>query len=184
MERNLTRTSKFLSLVLRHSPERIGLALEHGGWASVSELLRLANESGHSLTEDALFRIVEENDKQRFSLTPDRTWIRANQGHSIQVDLGIESSEPPEYLYHGTAKKNLVSIRRDGLLPGKRQHVHLSLDEATAVAVGSRHGSPVVIVIESGVMCQAGLEFLLSSNGVWLTRHVPLQFIRFPSSAA
>lgn len=180
MDRDLARTSKFLSLVLRHAPERIGLVLAHGGWASVPELIRQANSSGHPLTEQTLHRVVAENDKQRFALTPDGAWIRANQGHSIAVDLGLEAVEPPETLYHGTADRNLESIRRQGLLPGKRQHVHLSTDEDTAVKVGGRHGKPVALAIKSGAMHRAGEAFFLSANGVWLTRHVPARFIAFP----
>ncbi len=179
-----TALSKFLSLVLRHSPERIGLTLEHGGWASVPELIRLANTAGQPLTETLLHQVVAENDKQRFALTPDGAWIRANQGHSIHVDLGLDPVEPPEQLYHGTALRNLDAIRRDGLLPGRRQHVHLSPDERTAVEVGRRHGAPVALRIEAASMYEAGAEFFLSTNGVWLAQYVPARFIRFPSAVA
>jgi putative RNA 2'-phosphotransferase len=184
MDRQLVGTSKFLSLVLRHSPERIGLTLEHGGWASVPELIRLANDAGHQLMEQLLHRVVAENDKQRFALTSDGAWIRANQGHSIQVDLGLDPLEPPESLYHGTATRNVDSIRRKGLLPGRRQHVHLSPDERTAVQVGRRHGTPVVLLVDAGSLHRAGAEFFRSSNGVWLTSYVPAAFIRFPRTAA
>jgi putative RNA 2'-phosphotransferase len=184
MDRRLVRTSKFLSLVLRHSPERIGLTLEHGGWASVPALIRLANRAGHHLTESLLREVVTKNDKQRFALTPDGTWIRANQGHSIEVDLGLDPLEPPEYLFHGTAEDKLGSIRRDGLLPGRRQHVHLSPDEFTAVQVGRRHGVPAVLRISAASMHEASCEFFLSANGVWLTAYVPVRFICFPRPQA
>ena len=165
MDQQLVRSSRFVSLVLRHAPERIGLTLEHGGWASVDQLVCLANEAGHELSEQLLCRIVAENDKQRFALTPDGAWIRANQGHSVEVDLGLDALAPPENLYHGTARRWVASIRRDGLLPGKRQHVHLSTDEPTAIRVGSRHGPPVVLLVTAGAMHRAGGEFFLSANG-------------------
>lgn len=178
----MVRTSKFLSFILRHKPGEIGLTLEHGGWASVSELLRKANDSGLVMTEAELFRVVAENDKQRFALTPDRAWIRANQGHSIPVELGLESREPPERLFHGTATKNLGSIRRQGLLPGKRQQVHLSSDQATAIKVGSRHGAPMVITVRSLAMHEEGFAYFMAENGVWLTDCVPFRFLTFPDN--
>ncbi len=180
MRKQLTRTSKFLSLVLRHDPGRIGLELDHAGWASVEQLLRLANESGHPLSPDALHEIVETNEKRRFAFSEDGLRIRASQGHSIGVDLGLEPVEPPEQLYHGTATRNLNSIRRAGLVSGNRQHVHLSADPEAAQRVGSRHGKPVVLVVESGRMQRCGSTFLLSANGVWLTDHVPPHEITFP----
>ena len=177
MERHLVRTSKFLSLVLRHDPGRIGLTLDAAGWASVPELLRLAGEAGHPLTPELLEEVVARNDKQRFSLEPDGLRIRANQGHSIPVDLGLEPVIPPEILYHGTATRTLDPILEQGLTPGTRQHVHLSPDEPTAVKVGQRHGKPVVLRIRALSMHEAGHTFFLSVNGVWLTAEVPPEFI-------
>jgi putative RNA 2'-phosphotransferase len=180
VDRHLIRTSKFLSLVLRHRPEQIGLQLDTSGWASVDELLRLANAAGRRLTRAELQEVVAQNDKQRFSLSEDGARIRANQGHSVPVDLGLDATRPPELLFHGTALRNLRSIQRGGLHRHGRQHVHLSPDEATATKVGARHGKPVVLTIEADSMHRAGLEFFLSANGVWLTEHVPARFIRFP----
>lgn len=180
MDPKLVPISKFLSLVLRHAPEKIGLTLEHGGWASVEDLIRKATDAGWSLTLPLLHGVVAENDKQRFALTPDGAWIRANQGHSIDVDLGLEAVEPPALLFHGTAERNLDSIRRQGLLPGRRQHVHLSLDEATAITVGGRHGKPVVLRVLSGAMHGKGGTFYRSANGVWLTDQVPARYLELP----
>ena len=180
MERELVRLSKFLSHILRHRPQRIGLTLDDAGWAEVDELLTKANEAGRSVSREQLERVVAESDKQRFSLSADGRRIRANQGHSIDVDLGLEPQVPPELLYHGTATRFLDSIRREGLHPRKRRHVHLSRDVATATTVGQRHGRPVVLVVEAGRMYRAGLELYLSANNVWLTEQVPPEYLRFP----
>jgi putative RNA 2'-phosphotransferase len=145
----------------------------------VEELIRCAAAHGRKLTAALIEQTVASNDKQRFALSEDRRRIRANQGHSIEVDLALTPREPPEMLFHGTATRFLASIRAQGLLAGRRQHVHLSADEATAVKVGQRHGEPVVLRIRAGAMHQAGRAFYLSANGVWLTEHVPNEHIEF-----
>lgn len=180
MERELVRLSKFLSHILRHRPQRIGLTLDSAGWADVDELLAKANEAGKAITREQLERVVAENDKQRFSFSENGRRIRANQGHSIDVDLGLEPQVPPDLLYHGTATRFLDSIRHGGLNPRNRQYVHLSRDAATATKVGQRHGQPVVLVVEAGRMHRDGLKFYLSANKVWLTAQVPPEYLRFP----
>ncbi len=179
MDKKLVRTSKFLALVLRHEPQRIGLALDEGGWASVLELIERASSAGVTLTADSLKEVVEQDDKGRFSLSEDGLRIRAVQGHSLPVDLGLDAVEPPRVLYHGTAKRFLTGIRDQGLASRGRQHVHLSPDEQTARRVGQRHGKSVVLRIQSGEMCADGYEFFLSENSVWLTGEVPPQYIDF-----
>lgn len=174
---NPRRHSKFLSLVLRHRPEEIGLTLDREGWASVEELVQCANRNRLAMTAEIIREIVETNDKQRFSLSPDGTRIRANQGHSIPVDLGLVSVEPPENLYHGTVSRFLGAIFRDGLLPGSRQHVHLSENKKTATKVGSRRGKPVILRIRAADLHQQGEPFYRSKNGVWLTARVPSEFL-------
>lgn len=181
MKTNLVKVSKFLSLVLRHEPEKIGLSLNENGWAKIDDLLILANEKGTSLTHSLLDQIVAENDKKRFEISEDGLRIRACQGHSIDVDLALTPVQPPEVLYHGTASRFVDSIRTGGLHSANRQHVHLSLDMDTARRVGQRHGNPVVLMIRSEAMAAAGHSFFLSTNGVWLTEQVPVEFIRFPS---
>ncbi len=176
----LIRTSKFLSLVLRHRPEVIGLALDEGGWASVEDFLELAKAAGHPLTMAHLREVVEKNDKRRFMFDATGARIRAVQGHSIPVSLGYESGTPPALLYHGTAARNLASIRAEGLTPQGRNYVHLSGDEKTAWQVGRRHGRPVLLVVRAGEMVQEGLRFYQAANGVWLTAHVPVAYIDFP----
>ncbi|MEW6742146.1 MAG: RNA 2'-phosphotransferase [Planctomycetota bacterium] len=180
MARDLVRVSKFLSLILRHKPEEIGLELDGNGWADVEELIRLSKQSRCPLTRPLLEWVVAENDKQRFSFSEDRRRIRANQGHSINIDLALSPSRPPDLLYHGTASRFLDSIRTAGLNHGTRQHVHLSLDAATATRVGQRHGRPVVLVVRAGEMFAAGYAFYLSANGVWLTEKVPAEYLVFP----
>lgn len=179
-EKHLVRTSKFLSLVLRHKPQTIGIRLDEGGWARIDELIAKARGAGVNLTEELLHEVVEKNDKKRFALSEDRLRIRASQGHSIQVSLELEPREPPEFLYHGTASRFVESIRESGLVRGGRNHVHLSKDERTAVSVGQRHGKPVVLVIKAGRMHEEGFQFFLSANGVWLTEKVPTDYIVFP----
>jgi putative RNA 2'-phosphotransferase len=180
MSANLVKTSKFLSLVLRHKPEAIGLGLDANGWADVEELIRLANQQGTRLTRPLLEQVVKENDKQRFAFSADGQRIRANQGHSIKVDLALAPATPPAQLYHGTATRFLDSIWATGLHSSNRQHVHLSSDLTTATKVGARHGQPVVLVVQAAAMVAAGHEFYLSDNGVWLTEKVPVEFIVFP----
>lgn len=172
------KTSKFLSLVLRHRPDMIGLALDTGGWASVEDLLAACRARGVALTRERLEEAVAGNDKRRFSFSADGLSIRANQGHSVGVELGYESSVPPPVLYHGTAERNLASIRRDGIVKGGRHHVHLSEDAETARRVGARYGKPAVLLVEAARMCGEGHLFYLSANGVWLTDRVPPEYVR------
>jgi putative RNA 2'-phosphotransferase len=178
---NLTQTSRFLSLVLRHKPEAIGLRLDAQGWAEVDELIRLVNLHGKPLTRELLERVVSENDKKRFAFSEDGKRIRASQGHSVEVDLALSPTSPPKLLYHGTATRFLDSIRATGLHSANRQHVHLSRDIETATKVGLRHGKPAILTIRAGAMHAAGHVFYLSANGVWLTELVPVDFIEFPA---
>lgn len=183
MENNkeLTHISKFLSLVLRHQPQLIGLELDEGGWTAVNDLLEKAKTKGILLDHVLLEHIVATNNKKRFAFSEDGTKIRASQGHSIEVDLGYTQSKPPVVLYHGTAEKNLKSIMAGGLQKRSRQHVHLSVDKQTAIKVGGRHGKPVVLTVESGRMFKDGYAFYLSANGVWLTEVVPANYLRLPT---
>lgn len=181
MNDSLTSTSKFLSLILRHQPETIGLVLDENGWADVEELLRKANEFGRPISRQLLDQIVAENDKKRFAFDETGQRIRASQGHSIEIDLALTPVEPPPQLFHGTARRFVESIRQQGLLSGNRQHVHLSTDMKIAIKVGSRHGKAIVLSVDSMAMVQAGHVFFLSANGVWLTEHVPPRFLTFPA---
>ena len=171
-----TKTSRYISLILRHKPETIGLTLDEHGWADVSELIAGVNRT-HPLDMQILERIVAEDEKRRYSFNEDKTLIRANQGHSIPVDVELEQVEPPEILYHGTATKYEESIDREGLIPKSRLYVHLSGDEETARKVGMRHGKPVIYRIKSGEMQRDGHVFYRSVNGVWLTVHVPREYL-------
>jgi len=181
MKSELKSVSKFLSLVLRHQPDAIGLNLDPNGWATIDELIRCAGQHGRRLTLELIEQTVAENDKQRFTFNDDRTKIRANQGHSVEIELGLEPQQPPEILYHGTATRFVESIRETGLNSGERQHVHMSLDQQNMLAVGNRHGKPVLLSIRSGDMWRAGHLFYFSKNGVWLTDAVPVEFIEFPT---
>jgi putative RNA 2'-phosphotransferase len=183
MQPSLVRLSKFLSLVLRHQPERVGLTLDPEGWADVDELLARARQAGVQLTRPLLEQVIADNDKQRFAFSDDRSRIRASQGHSIPVDLGLSAVDPPELLYHGTAGRSVAQIRRQGLNGRGRNHVHLSATPATAHAVGSRHGRPVVLTVEAGRMARDGHLFYRSANGVWLTAAVPAAYLVFPEPA-
>lgn len=176
-EKEVIRTSKFLSQILRHQPERVGLRLDSAGWVSVAELLDAVNRHGTALTLDQLKHVVATNDKMRFAFSEDGQRIRASQGHSIKVDLRYEPQAPPEFLYHGTPERFVASIRATGLNKGQRHHVHLSPDPETATKVGRRRGRPVVLKVRSGDMHQVGYVFYRSANGVWLVDHVPPQFI-------
>jgi putative RNA 2'-phosphotransferase len=176
MADRLVSTSKFLSLVLRHEPEKIGLQLDSQGWVSINELLSKA-AGKLPLTVELLHEVVRTSDKQRFAISEDGTRIRANQGHSVPVELGLVPHVPPEQLYHGTATRFLDSIRRQGLLRGDRHHVHLSADTETAIKVGTRHGQPAVLIVHAGDMHRAGHVFFRSDNGVWLVAHVPPAFL-------
>jgi len=172
--------SKFLSLVLRHEPERVGIRLDEAGWVAVDELLQGCRRAGQPMSMDELREIVRTSDKQRFALSDDGARIRANQGHSVEVDLGYAPATPPEALYHGTADKHLAGIRAHGLHKGERHHVHLSERLDTASAVGRRHGRLVVLEVRAGAMQRDGLLFFRAPNGVWLTDHVPPQYVVFP----
>lgn len=169
---DLTKTSRFISLILRHKPEEIGISLDEHGWANVEELIR-----GVNIDMKTLEHIVETDDKQRYSFNKDKTLIRANQGHSIPVDVELEEAQPPKYLWHGTGEKYKQSIMRDGLIPKSRLYVHLSSDVETATTVGKRHGNVVLFRIDALKMYEDGFKFYLSKNGVWLTKHVPVSYL-------
>lgn len=175
---NLVSTSKFLSLVLRHQPEVIGLILDDSGWADIDTLIRLS-QPHKPLTRALIERVVEENSKQRFAISDDGRRIRANQGHSVGVDLGFLPVTPPTLLYHGTATRFVETIRREGLVKRSRQHVHLSADADTATSVGARHGKPAVLIVRAAEMAAERHAFFRSDNGVWLTDAVPVRFIDF-----
>ena len=173
---SLKGTSKFISLILRHKPEAIGISLDEHGWANVDELI-----AGVSRTQPidmaTLERIVAEDEKQRYSFNEDKTLIRANQGHSIPVDVELEEVEPPEILYHGTGEKYVASIDDQGLIPKSRLYVHLSPDEDTAKKVGQRHGQTAIYTVPSGEMHKDGISFYRSVNGVWLVKAVPVKYL-------
>lgn len=173
---DLNKTSRFLSLILRHHPEKIGITLDTHGWASVEELLNGMSKT-HPIDMDILEKIVRTDNKQRYSFNEDKTLIRANQGHSINVDVELLKKEPPTFLYHGTGEKYVSSIDKNGLISKSRLFVHLSADEGTAITVGSRHGDPVVYKVLANEMYLNGYEFYLSVNGVWLTKKVPIQYL-------
>jgi putative RNA 2'-phosphotransferase len=177
-----TKTSKFLSLVLRHEPARIGITLDSAGWTDVDALLAASAAHGVHITRDELAQIVATSDKQRFALSPDGARIRANQGHSVEVELELAPAVPPAILYHGTVDRFLDSIRAQGLVKGERHHVHLSADLATAEKVGGRRGKPVVLTVRAADMVAAGHTFFVSANGVWLTDAVPAAFLEFPAA--
>ena len=178
MASQLVKTSKYLSKILRHQPQRIGLQLDAQGWADIDELLRRLTQQGLPLTRAELEALVRDNDKQRFRISADGRRIRASQGHSIAVDLGLPPTPPPDTLFHGTATHNTDSIFAMGLRPGTRRHIHLSCDYATAVRVGSRHGQAVVLAVASGAMHAIGHAFFVADNGIWLTADVPPQFLQ------
>jgi len=175
---NDVRLGRFLSLVLRHDPSAAGIALDEHGWADVSELLAGVNRTGRKIDLPTLERIVRENNKRRYSFNEDHTKIRANQGHSVQVDVELKEMEPPKYLYHGTASRFFPSIQAEGIRKMSRQYVHLSSDFATAVTVGRRHGAPMVITIDAEAMARDGITFYRSENGVWMCEWVePKYFV-------
>lgn len=178
-EKQIKTISKFLSLVLRHSPQTIGLQLDEQGWADVTELLEKAAQQHQGITREILDEVVYTNDKKRFAFNEDGTRIRASQGHSLSVDLDLQAQEPPEFLYHGTVSKFIAAIQNEGLQKMSRQQVHLSRDKETAVKVGSRRGAPVVLVVKAGQMHRDGNVFYLSANGVWLTDQVLPAYINF-----
>ncbi len=176
LSKSLESTSKYLSLILRHKPETIGIELDEHGWADVEELIRGISRT-HEFNMDILEEIVRTDNKQRYSFNDDKSLIRANQGHSIPVDVELEKAEPPETLYHGTGEKYRKSIDAEGLKPKSRLYVHLSRDIDTAVIVGKRHGEPIVYRVSSKDMQNDGYEFFKSVNGVWLTKNVPVMYL-------
>ena len=179
MERErLVRVSKYLSKHLRHDPERLGLVLAPGGWVGVEELLDACARKGFHVSREELEEVVARNDKRRFSFDEAGGRIRANQGHSVEVDLQLERREPPPVLYHGTGERSAEAIAAGGLLRMGRHHVHLSPDAETARRVGARHGRPVVFVVDAARMAAVGHEFYLSANGVWLADSVPAEYLR------
>lgn len=174
---DLTKISKYISFILRHKPEVIGIKLDAHGWADVDALLAGISKK-YPLNRDTLEEIVRTDGKQRYSFNEDKTMIRANQGHSIQVDVELSEAEPPETLYHGTAQRFASSIEVQGLLPKNRLYVHLSSDTETAEKVGIRHGKPVVYLVDAAQMRRDGYTFYLSANGVWLIKAVPAQYLK------
>lgn len=177
MKDQLKHISKFMSLVLRHKPEEIGLQLDENGWALVDELISKMNVKGIIVDHDIINRVVETNDKKRFAFSDDKTLIRASQGHSIDIELNLPEAVPPDVLYHGTTEKYLENIFKEGLRSQGRQHVHLSITVEIAKSVGSRHGKPVILSVNARAMHQAGFKFYLSENKVWLTDGVPAEYI-------
>lgn len=176
-ERLHTKLSKFLSLVLRHKPEIIGISLSEQGWVDTEALIQKMNEYGKQIDLETLSSIVDTNNKKRFGFNDDKSKIRANQGHSLDINLGYVPKIPPDILYHGTARKNIKSIFKIGLKKRNRHQVHLSKDIETAFKVGQRHGKPVVLKILAKEMHQGGFKFFESENKVWLTDNVPIEYL-------
>ncbi|MGP4114950.1 RNA 2'-phosphotransferase [Streptomyces sp. 4N509B] len=181
-DRRNKRISTYLSRHLRHDPARIGITLDEQGWVGVDELVAAAHRDGFRISRAEVEHVVATSDKQRFGLVGEgaAARIRANQGHSVSVDLGLPPAEPPAFLFHGTVAPSLTAIRVEGLRPMRRQHVHLSPDLETATRVGARRGRPVIITVDAGAMHHAGHVFHRSDNGVWLTEAVPAAFLHFP----
>ncbi|SIO44009.1 putative RNA 2'-phosphotransferase [Singulisphaera sp. GP187] len=177
MEKRLITVGKYLAKYLRHSPEKLGLTLQPGGWVPVDDLLAAAAKHGFPISDDELIECVETNEKRRFSFDATGDMIRANQGHSVEVDLQLEERVPPELLYHGTVERFLTSILATGLNKAKRHHVHLSKDVETATKVGARRGRPIILKVAAGKMHRDGHTFLCSTNGVWLTAFVPPDYL-------
>lgn len=171
--------SKLMSLALRHKPEHLNLKLDENGWVGVEDLIVGMTNKGKEVDRNLLEKIVEENDKQRFAFNEDKSKIRANQGHSIKVDVELKETTPPEFLYHGTVEKFLDPIKKGGLQKMSRQHVHLSENLETATKVGERRGIPIILTVNSGLMHKNGSVFYLSENGVWLTDSVNFEYIKF-----
>lgn len=174
---DLKKTGRYISYLLRHHPEEAGLTLDEHGWAEVSALIEAVAKSYAGFTRETLDEIVATNNKQRYSYSEDKTLIRANQGHSIPVDVELPEAVPPEFLWHGTGEKFVESINKTGLVPKSRLYVHLSKDIETAVQVGSRHGKPFVYRVKTGEMSRDGYTFYLSVNGVWLTKEIPPKYL-------
>jgi putative RNA 2'-phosphotransferase len=176
-EKRLVKISKYLSRHLRHDPDRLGITLDAGGWVRVDDLLQACATRSFSLTREELEEVVVRSDKQRFAFDAAKTRIRANQGHSIEIDLGLHPVPPPTVLYHGTARGSIDSIMCHGLNRHGRHHVHLSSDIATARRVGARHGPPVILEVASARMADDGHRFFVTANGVWLTFAVPPTYL-------
>lgn len=174
---NLTNLSRYMSLILRHKPEVIEITLDEHGWASVNDLICGIEKNNPGFNMDILEQIVRTDSKQRYSFNDDKSLIRANQGHSVNVDVELKEKEPPEYLYHGTGEKYVKSINQDGLIPKSRLYVHLSKDIKTAENVGKRHGKEIIYRINSGRMYRNGYKFYLSENGIWLTKEAPVKYL-------
>lgn len=174
--------SKLLSLVLRHQPQVLGITLDEAGWTDVDMLLEKMQQKGINLDRNRLIEVVETNDKKRFAFNTGSTKIRASQGHSLAIDLGLSPVQPLEYLYHGTAEANIPSILQQGIQKRSRRHVHLSADEYTAIKVGQRHGKPIVLLIKSGQMYRHGILFYMSENKVWLTDFVEAKYLSIHSN--
>ena len=182
-EKRRTRISKFLAKHLRHAPAEIGLTLEEGGWVSVAELLHGSSRAGLIVTLEELREVVATNEKQRFAFDESGKKIRANQGHSIEVDLQLPAQIPPAVLYHGSAEQFVLGIKIEGLQKMSRQHVHLSLDVETARRVGARHGKPVIFRVDTAALTKAGYLFYCAANGVWLTDEIPPEFLQLCEGA-
>jgi putative RNA 2'-phosphotransferase len=168
---------RFISLILRHKPEAVGIKLDSNGWANVDELISGINKAGKKIDMEILERIVRENNKQRYSFNETHTKIRANQGHSINVDVELKEAIPPDKLYHGTATRFMESIKKNGITKQSRQYVHLSADKETATAVGKRHGKPIVLIVDTVKMRADGHKFYISENGVWLCGDISWKYI-------
>ncbi len=174
----MTSLSRFISLILRHKPYEIGIAVDEHGWADAEELMEGINKtSRYHIDREILEQIVAQDEKQRYSFSDDGRLIRANQGHSIPVDVELSKEEPPEILYHGTGEKSVSAIEAEGLKPMSRLYVHLSKDMEIALKVGRRHGKPVIFKVLAGRMSEDGFAFYVSANGVWLTKAVPVQYL-------
>ena len=172
-----TEISRYMALLLRHKPEIAGLVLDKQGWADVDMLLKCISENMEPVSFERLCEIVKNDSKQRYSLSEDKSRLRGNQGHSVNVDVGLKAAVPPEYLYHGTATRFVESIDRGGIIRKTRLYVHLSRDTETATQVGMRHGKPFIYRVKSGEMARDGYVFYLSENGVWLTENVPVKYL-------
>jgi len=177
-DKQITHISKFLSLVLRHQPETIGIQLDQSGWTDIDELIEKANSYGVKFDREILNHIVATNSKKRFAFNNTFDKIRASQGHSVEIELGYTNQKPPEILFHGTGEKSVQSILDTGLEKRNRQHVHLSSDFDTAVKVGQRHGKPFVFKVLAERMYNDNFQFFISDNGVWLTDHVPTKYLK------
>lgn len=174
---DLNNISKYMSLILRHKPDVIGIELDEHGWANVNDLISGIEKDNHGFNFELLEEIVRSDSKQRYSFNDDKSLIRANQGHSVNVDVELKEKEPPEYLYHGTGEKYVKFINQDGLIPKSRLYVHLSKDIKTAENVGKRHGKEIIYRINSGRMYRNGYKFYLSENGIWLMKEASVKYL-------